>query len=439
MAFDISTIFTKDITYNQSRDKYGVSTLSISLKNQNTSGPFFLEQLREYVKAQGITLKTDTYNSYISFYLLPRLNTGVNGFDRSDLSAPNDAYLITHRVSVADLIQSQEGSDEYAAFNVSGLPSEGIYKCAFELVSDGVDTDTNWFAPDTDITLAGSNVPVPTGINLSVTEVGDSVQVNINTINTSNTNDFILELVDDTLLNMPEFNYEDYIVKTSEFTVSPDSPTVFTYNPHVEGLRKYVNYSVRIRARKIDPDNSSSVSVAAPGTVEPFVLPWLTDFVDQTVIKGKQIEDSLVAGVANELANTAQTRTELKDALNTGAYSLVAEKMYELTRDVAVTKFRNTANEFDNIREQLRTIALYSNIDPEYTVQIDLTNDDKFTAFNNITKQGFTGGVGTRYFTWLNKAFYLGPVAEGGVILERKFEISVRGDVYRDRAEMIFS
>jgi hypothetical protein len=413
----------------------GLHTLTFTLDNLSSSEDFLLAAIRSYASAEGIDLKEDVHNSYLNVYLISALEVGVNALDKT--TAESSANIVNQRIPLSVLVQAQAGSALYQSFEIGGLPAGWQCKYGFELVLNGV-AQPDWIADETTITMGGTVVS-PRAVSLIVTEVGDAVTVTIDTADTSDTSEFLLEVVDNTKAAMPELSYDSSVVLTSTFSFDPENKPVFTFTSATPNMRQYVLYDIRIRARKTSeglPDNVSDYVVA---NTESFSLPWLTEFVDTNVIKGRQIEESLVGDMAQRILDNTATRVALRDALNTGSYSAIATTMYEEARTVAVSEFETICAKFTSVREQLRRIALYSEIDSSYGEVVDLTDVETRDAFTFVTKQGYNGDNATQYYSWLDKAFHLGAVVEGTVIAENKYYVTVRGSVYRDRAEILFS
>lgn len=414
----------------------GLYALTVTLANQSDQSPFLLESIRAYATTEGIKLKEDRHNSYLSVYLVPALEAGVGALDRATAVA-GSSTTVTKRVQLANLVQSQDGSDLYRSFSIGGLPAGRQYKLGFELVVNGV-VQPDWIAPVESITIGGTGI-APPAVSLIVEEDGDAIKVTVDSLDTTDTSAFLLEVIDTTKAAMPELDYDDSVVLVSKFTFDPASKPVFVYSPYTDGMRKYVPYDIRIRARKTAEGFPDSASDGVIATTSSFTLPWLRDFVNNTVIRGRQIEESLVTALAQKVIDNDEVRAALRTALNTGSYSNVAETMYDLSRDVAVTDFAAMGAKFDAVRERLLTISLYSEIDSEYGEMLDLTDPEMKEAFAFITKRGYAGSTPTNYFSWLDKAFHLGPVVELGEIAVDKYHVTVRGSVYRDRAEIVFS
>ncbi|RXF04068.1 hypothetical protein [Pseudoalteromonas sp. PS5] len=439
MAFDITTVLQNTVTFTSQPNNHGIYSLSLTLENQDIAGDYLFDAIKAYASENNISLKEDIRNSYLKVYLKHSYASGE--LTKDDL----DTADYTAQVALKDLHQAQEGSEKYEPITISGLPANARFKCAFELVLNGELQGEFLLAPSSEMQLGGSNVAEPENVVLSITETAKSVEVKVSNVSAEDNTHFLLEVVDDTKRAMPEVPYEQSVVFSGEFEFQADSEPTFMFTVGENNMRSYVNYSVHLRTiEKVDnAPNSASASVKVDA--QSFELPWLAGFVDTTVIKGKQIEDALVSKIATKLTANKDARKALRTALNSGAYSLVASQMYDLTRDVAVEEFESAKDTFNEVRTKLRRIALYSDIDPDYSEVLDLSGStgdaefDTYDVFMFVTKQGFTNGIETRYFTWLGKAFYLGPIVEGGVISDKKFQVSVRGDVYRDRAELIFS
>ncbi|MCP4526649.1 MAG: hypothetical protein GY833_12160 [Aestuariibacter sp.] len=437
MAFSMTPIFAETFVNatTSSVNAHGMHTLTFTLENATTTGDFLLQAVRKYAATEGLKLKEDLHNSYLSVYLVPALEVGVGALDKT--TATNSDNAVYRRVPLTDLIQSQDGSALYNSFSVAGLPAGYQYKAAFELVLNKV-AQPDWLATSNTITLEGTTEAPPT-VTLKMEEVGSSMKVTIDTADTSSTSAFVLEVVDATKVAMPEYTYDESVIITSNFTFDAENKPVFTFSPTTEGMRKYVNYDIRIRARKVEAGKPDAASDFVVATAQPFMLPWLADFVNQTVIQGRQVEDTLVSDIAQNLLDDADVREELRKALNSGSFSSVATLMYDMTRDVAVEEFQTMAIKFSQVREQLRRIALYNEIDSTYGELLDLTDAELKEAFTFVTKQGYREDVPTSYYSWLDKAFHLGAVVEGSEIADDKFYVTVRGSVYRDRAEIVFS
>lgn len=437
MAFNLTTVLANPAvsTLSSAVNQYGLYTLTVTLENSNAVNDFLLAAIRKYASDNAISLKEDLHNSYLNFYMVPALEVGVGTLDKTLATSSSNA--VNRRVPLSALVQSQDGSALYQSFTVAGLPAGYQYKYAFELVLNGA-AEPDWVNSSDTITLGGTSVSPPT-VSLLVSEVGDTVQVTVDTADVTSTPNFLLEVVDKTKAAMAENTYAESVVLTSTFAFNAENKPVFTFSPLTPGMKKYVQYDIRIRARVESEGQPDAASDGVIATAQSFTLPWLTEFVNQTVIKGKQIEDSLVTDLAQKIIDNAATRTALRTALNTGSYSTVAEAMYDLSREVAVTEFSSMAVKFDAVREQLRRIALYSEFDDGYGELMDLTDIETNDAFTFVTKQGFSGDIATSYFSWLDKAFHLGPVVEGGAIASGKYYVTVRGPVYRDRAEILFS
>jgi hypothetical protein len=437
MAFSmISALATPAVNATTSTvNTHGLYTLAVTLENLSVNDDFLLAAIRKYAIANSVTLKEDIRNSYVNFYLVPALEVGVGALEKS--LANSSANAVNMRVPLAALTQSQAGSALYKSFSIAGLPAGYQYKWGFELVINGV-AEADWIADTVAITLNGTTV-APPDVTLVVAEIGNAVTITIDTADISSTANFVLEVVDSTKAAMPELSYDESVVSTSAFAWSAESKPVFTFSPTTPNMQKYIKYDIRIRARVESDGIPDATSDSVIATAQPFELPWLTDFVDQTVIKGKQIEDSLVTDLAQSFIDSPASTTELRKALNTGSYSTVATLMYDLARKVAVTEFSTMGSKFTAVREQLRRIALYSAIDAEYGELIDLTDVETNDAFTFVTKQGFSGTKPTSYYSWLDKAFHLGAVVEGSAIAADKYYVTIRGSVYRDRAEILFS
>lgn len=410
-------------------------TLSVTLENASPTSDFLLQAVRKHASAEGIDLKEDLHNSYLNVYLVPALEVGVGALDKDTATTSENA--VNKRVPLSALEQAQDGSALYASFDIAGLPAGYQFKSAFELVLNKVE-QPDWLASSDTITLEGTT-EAPPAVTLLIEEVGTTTKVTIDTADVSSTDAFVLEVVDATKAAMPEFSYDETIVLTSNFKFDAENKPVFTFSPTTDNMRKYVNYDIRIRARKVEAGKPDAASDYVVATAKPFSLPWLADFVNQTVIQGRQVEDSLVNDIAQNLLDDSKVRTALRQALNSGSFSSVATLMYDLTRDVAVEEFQAMAIKFSQVRDQLRRIALYNEIDESYGELIDLTDAELKEAFTFVTKQGYREDIATSYYSWLDKAFHLGAVVEGSQIAEDKFYVTVRGSVYRDRAEILFS
>lgn len=437
MPFSLNTVLATTAVSKTTTtvNENGLYTLVTTLANKSVNDMFLLEAIRAYAKDQGIALKEDRHNSYLKVYLIPSLETGAGALTKSD--AESSTGGVVKRVALANLTQSQAGTALYKAFSIAGLPAGRQYKIGIELVLNG-DAQPDWIAPKDAIAMAGTAI-APPDATLIIEEDGESLRVTVDTLDTSSTDAFLLEVVDKTKADMEEMDYTDSVVLTSKFTFDPENKPVFSYSPLTGGMRKYAPYEIRIRARKVTEGSPDSASDATTATTAPFTLPWLRDFVDNTVIRGRQIEASLVTALAENILSDDDARDKLRAALNSGSYSSVADSMYDMARDVAVSDFSAMGAKFDAVREQLQRIDAYSSIDSEYGELMDLTDEETEEAFMFITKQGYSGATATNYFSWLDKAFHLGPVIEGGKIAQGKYQVTVRGSVYRDRAEIVFS
>ncbi|MDK1290177.1 hypothetical protein [Pseudoalteromonas umbrosa] len=442
MAFSMKSVLAETFVNatSSSVNTHGLHSVTFTLENALASGDFLLQAIRQHASDNAITLKEDISNSYLSVYLVPNRNATANGVDKNKFdNGDYDDTLVARRIPLSKLIQSQSGSTLYAAFEISGLPAGIDYKYAFELVLNK-QPQTDWLTSSDIIALEGTEIGKPS-VTIKKVEEGSAVKVTIDTAVTDDTDTFVLEVIDSTKAKMPEMSYDETVILTSNFTFDPDAKPVFTFSPTTENMRRYVNYEIRVRARKAEAGKADSASEYEVVTAEPFMLPWLSDFVDQTVIQGRQVEDTLVADLAQNILDNAQVRDQLRGALNSGSYSSVASLLYDMTRDVAVEEFQTMAIKFSQIREFLRRIALYSEIDESYAEMLDLSDPELKEAFTFVTKQGYREGIPTSYYTWLDKAFYLGAVVDTQTnkIAENKFHVTVRGSVYRDRAEILFS
>lgn len=437
MAFSMTPVFADTFVNatSSSVNTNGMHTLTFTLENATPTSDFLLQAVRKYASDNAMVLKEDLHNSYLNVYLVPALEVGVGALDKNTATTSSNA--VSRRVPITDLEQSQDGSALYASFDISGLPAGYQYKAAFELVLNK-SAEPDWLANTDTITLEGTT-EAPPSVTILVEEVGSTTKVTVDTADIASTDAFVLEVVDATKAAMPEYSYDQSVVLTSNFTFDAQNKPMFTFSPTTDGMRKYVSYDIRIRARKVEAGKADAASDFVVATAQPFMLPWLSDFVDQTVIQGRQVEDSLVGDLAQNLLDDVLVREQLRQALNSGSFSSVATLMYDMTRDVAVEEFQTMALKFSAVREQLRRIALYNEIDESYGELIDLTDAELKEAFTFVTKQGYREGIATSYYSWLDKAFHLGSVVEGSEIAADKFYVTVRGSVYRDRAEILFS
>lgn len=437
MAFSmISVLATPAVNVTSSTvNSHGLYTMAVTLENATAHSDFLLAAIRKYARDNAIALKEDLRNSYLNFYLVPAFEVGVDALDKELANSSSNAVNL--RVPLTDLVQAQDGSALYGSFDIAGLPAGYQYKWGFELVINGA-AEADWIADNVAVTLGGTTVALPS-VTLAIAEIGTAVTVTIDTADIGTTSNFLLEVIDATKAAMPELTYDESVISTSAFTWTAESKPVFTFSPTTLNMKKYVKYDIRVRARIEEAGKPDASSDSVIATAQAFSLPWLTDFVDQNVIKGKQIEASLVTDLAQKILDDPASATELRQALNSGSYSTVASLMYDVAREVAVSEFALMGEKFTAVREQLRRIALYTEIDSEYGELVDLTDADLNEAFTFVTKQGFSGSKPTSYYSWLDKAFHLGAVVEGSVIASDKYYVTIRGSVYRDRAEIIFS